>query len=281
MEVNHRSRWIDKSTAHPQPISKPPLQQCPTMARNECPGYRADRCAGDYIGGVVPAQVDPGEANQPRADVERNTELGIPRSKKRCTGESVSGVTRRERRITDHIVKGSLTPDNLLHPPNDYTRADESGSHQPARLAVFITAISHQEERNPQHCPAVAKVGADLHDSAERLALGRCIVDCIKYPLIQSRQKIALIGVSGDGDKAKEQRAQGRWEGLCFHRLTTQAGGVGIRARSYTGRSGLRVPVDLRAQSRDRSLTTCPPLSCYRRQIALKADRWCPSIPRP
>ena len=229
----------------------------------------------------MPAKIDPGDPDQPRADVERDPEFGIPRPKERRTGESVGGMTRRKCRIADHIVKGSLTPDNLLHPPNDYTRADESGSHQPTRLTIFIAAISHQEERNPQHCPAVAKVGADLHDCAERLALGRCIVDRIEDIPIQSRQKIALIGVSGDGDKAKEQRTQRRWEGLCFHRLTTQAGGVGIKARSYTERSGLRVPAGLRAQSQDRSLTTYPPLSCYRRQIASKADRWCPSTPRP
>ena len=207
----------------------------------------------------MPAKIDPGDPDQPRTDIERNTKFGIPRPKERRTGESVGGVTRRERRIADHIVKGSLPPDNLLHPPNDYACADESGSHQPARLTVFIATISHQEQRNPQHCPAIAKVGAHLHDSAERLALGRCIVDRIEYILIQSRQKIAPIGVSSDGDKAEKQHPQGESEGLCVHRLTTQAGGIGIRARSYTERSGLRVPVDLRAQSRDRSLTTCPP----------------------
>ena len=229
----------------------------------------------------MPAKIDPGDPDQPRADIERNPEFGIPRRKECCTGESVGGMTRRERWIADHIVKGSLTSDNLLHPPNDYARTDESGSQQPTRLTVFIAAISHQEERNPQHCPAVAKVGADLHDCAERLALGRCIVDRIEYILIQSRQKIALIGVSSDGDKAEKQRPQGESEGLCFHRLTTQAGGIGIRARSYTERSGLRVPAGLRAQNRDRSLATYPPLSCYTLQIALKADRWCPSTPPP
>ncbi len=229
----------------------------------------------------MPAKIDPGDPDQSRTDIERDPEFGIPRPKERRAGESVGGMTRRERRITDHIVKGSLTPDNLLHPPNDYARADESGSHQPTRLTIFIAAISHQEERNPQHCPAVAKVGADLHDSAERLALGRCIVDRIEDIPIQSRQKIALIGVSGDGDKAEKQRPQGESEGLCVHRLATQAGGVGIRARSYTERSGLRVLVDLREQSRDRSLTIYPLLSCYTPQIALKADRWCPSALPP
>ena len=74
------------------------------MTRDKRPGYRADRCASDYIGGVVPAEIDPGDPDQPRTDIERNPEFGIPRRKERCAGESVGGMTRRECGITDHLV---------------------------------------------------------------------------------------------------------------------------------------------------------------------------------
>ena len=172
----------------------------------------------------MPTQIDPRDPDQPRADIERDTELGIPIRKERRTGESVGGMTRRERGIPDHFVQGTLTSDNLLHPPNDYTRADESRGQQPACLTVFVVAVSHQEQRNPQHRPAIAEVGAYLHGSAERFTAGRCIVDRIEYVLIQPRKKIALIGVSCDGDEAKEGHPRDGSENLCSHRLIAQVG---------------------------------------------------------
>ena len=58
----------------------------------------------------MPAQIDPGYPDQPRADVKRNTEFGIPIPKEHRTGESVGGVTRWERRITTTSSKGRLRP---------------------------------------------------------------------------------------------------------------------------------------------------------------------------
>ena len=167
----------------------------------------------------MPAQIDSGDPDQSRADVERDTEFGIPIRKERRTGESVGGMTRRERRIADHFVEGALTSDNLLHPPNDHTRADESGSQQPTRLTIFLAAVSHQEQGNPQHRSAVAKIGAYLHSRAERLASGWCIVDRIEYVLIQLYKKIALVSVSRNGDKTKKNRPQSGLEDLYFHYL--------------------------------------------------------------
>ena len=52
----------------------------------------------------MPTKIDPRKPDQSRADVKRNTEFGIPIPEERRTGESVGGVPRWKRRITDHIV---------------------------------------------------------------------------------------------------------------------------------------------------------------------------------
>lgn len=152
----------------------------------------------------MPAQIDPREPDQPRTDVERNAELGIPIPEERRTGERVGGVARRERRITG-IVQGTLTPDKLLHPPNDHTRADESRGQQPACVTMRIAAVSHQEHGNPQHRPAIAKIGAQLHSGAERLSSWRFIVDRIEYILIQFHEKVGFFGVPRDRGEAEEE----------------------------------------------------------------------------
>lgn len=160
----------------------------------------------------MPAKIDPCEPDQPCTDVERYTEFGIPISEERRTGESVGGVTRWERRITG-IVQGALTSDDFLHPPNDYTCADESGSQQPACVTVRIAAVSHQEQRNPQHGPPIAEVGAQFHGGTERLGSGRFVVDRIEYILIQFQKKIAFFGVPRDGGEAEKQYPQRGSEG--------------------------------------------------------------------
>lgn len=145
----------------------------------------------------MPAQIDPREPDQPRADVERNTKLRIPISEQRRTGERIGGVARRKRRITG-IVQGALTSDDLFHPPNDYTRADKSGGQQPACVTVRIAAVSHQEQGNPQHRSTIAEVGAQLHSGAERFTSGRFIIDRIEYVLVQPNKKIIFFGVPRD-----------------------------------------------------------------------------------